>query len=186
MLEFLRAGQPDVAERHLDELVGAAREAYTDAREAIAGLRVEDAGGRGLAEMLAEHVERFQRQNSIAAELAIGADWDDRCLSPTATAQLLRVVQEALTNVRKHASAQHVRITLDSDSVQARVRVEDDGRGFYLSRLLSPEYAHYGLRTMRERAHAVGGTFRIESLPGEGTRIIVHVPREQQAEEARA
>ena len=184
--EFLRAGQPDMAGRNLEELVGAAREAYTDAREAIAGLRMEDASRRGLTEMLTEYVERFQRQSGVAVELALGASWDDECISSTVRVQLLRVVQEALTNVRKHAAAQHVRITLDSDSVQARVRVEDDGRGFYLSRLLSPEYAHYGLRTMRERAHAVGGTFRIESLPGEGTRIIVHVPREQPAEEARA
>jgi len=176
--EFLKAGQPDAAERNIEELVSAAREAYTDAREAIAGLRMEDVSQRALAEMLAEHVERFTRQSGVAAELAVGANWDDRRISPTAQVQLLRVVQEALTNVRKHAAAQHVRITLDSDSVQARVRVEDDGRGFYLSRLLSPEYSHYGLRTMRERAHAVGGTFRIESMPNEGTRIIVHVPLE--------
>jgi nitrate/nitrite-specific signal transduction histidine kinase len=184
--EFLKAGQPNVAERNIEELVTAAREAYTDAREAITNLRMEDVRERGLAEMLAEHVERFRKQSGILIELTISADWDDQRISPTVKVQLLRVAQEALTNVRQHAAAQNVRVALDTNSAQARVRVEDDGHGFYLSRLLSPEYSHYGLRTMRERAHAVGGTFRIESMPGKGTRIIVHVPLEQPGEEQRA
>jgi signal transduction histidine kinase len=61
--------------------------------------------------------------------------------------------------------------------------VADNGRGFALSRLLSPEFSRYGLRTMRERAQAIGGVFRIESMPGAGTRIVVTFPPEAEADE---
>jgi signal transduction histidine kinase len=112
----------------------------------------------------------------VRCELAVAPDWRDAELVPSARVQVLRIVQEALTNTRKHAKAQGVRVSLETWDQQALVRIADDGCGFHLSRLLSPDYARYGLRTMRERAQAVGGSLRIESLPGAGTRIIVHVP----------
>jgi signal transduction histidine kinase len=174
--EYLRAAQPDPAAQHLEELIVAAREAYADAREAIAGLRVEGAAERPLAELLAEQVERFQRQSGAAAELSLAPGWADDLLAPTARVQLLRIVQEALTNARKHAAASRVTVSLGLEGGQASLCIADDGRGFHLSRLLSPDFSRFGLRTMRERAQAVGGVFRIESLPGQGTRIQVHLP----------
>jgi signal transduction histidine kinase len=174
--EYLRTEQPAAAARHLEELIVAAREAYADAREAIAGLRVEGAAERPLAELLAEQIERFQRQSGLAAELKLAPEWTDAYLSATARVQLLRIVQEALTNTRKHAAAQHVTLSLTVENEQVHLCIADDGRGFHLSRLLSPDFSRFGLRTMRERAQAVGGVFRIESLPGQGTRLSVHVP----------
>jgi signal transduction histidine kinase len=174
--EYLRAAQPGPAAQHLEELIVAAREAYADAREAIAGLRVEGAAERPLAELLAEQAARFQRHGGAALELRLAPGWSDELLSPTARVQLLRIVQEALTNVRKHAAAAHVTVSLDLEGSQARLCIADDGRGFHLSRLLSPDFSRFGLRTMRERAQAVGGLFRIEALPGQGTRINVHLP----------
>ena len=174
--EFLNAGQAETASQQLEELVVAAREGYGDAREAIADLRVEGVGERSLSELLAEQVSRFRRQSGLRCELAVAPDWRDAELAPTARVQVLRIVQEALTNTRKHAKAHGVRVSLETSDQQALVRIADDGCGFHLSRLLSPDFARYGLRTMRERAQAVGGSLRIESLPGEGTRIIVRVP----------
>jgi len=174
--EYLKSGEPEQAERHIGELVSAAREAYTDAREVIVGLRQDDAGKRGLSEMLTEYMEQYARRNEIPAELVLSSTWSDDRLSPTATVQLLRIVQEALTNVRKHALASRVITSLEEESGHATIRVEDDGQGFNLSLLLRPDFARYGLRTMRERAQAIGGTFRIESVPGQGTALIIRVP----------
>ncbi len=174
--EFLKTGQAASASQQLEELIVAARAGYTDAREAIADLRVEGVGERSLSDLLAEHVSRFRRQSGVPCELTVAPDWRDAELAPSARVQVLRIVQEALTNARKHAEAHCVRVSLEVSDKQALVRIADDGRGFPLSRLLSPDFARYGLRTMRERAQAVGGSLRIESLPGEGTRIIVHVP----------
>jgi signal transduction histidine kinase len=180
--EYLRAAQTAPAAQHLEELIVAAREAYADAREAIAGLRVEGAAERPLAELLAEQVERFRRQGGGAAELRLDPDWADSLLAPIARVQLLRIAQEALTNARKHAAARTVTVSLGLEGGQASLCIADDGRGFHLSRLLSPDFSRFGLRTMRERAQAVGGMFRIESLPGQGTRIHVHLPLRGSAE----
>ncbi len=182
--EFLRAGQTETAGQQVEELIGAAREAYADARTAIADLRAEGVNERGLAELLEEQLERFRRQAGVVATLELAPDWPEAALAPGVRVQVLRIVQEALTNARKHAAAQHVHVSLALVEGQAHVVVADDGRGFHLSRLLSPDFQRYGLRTMRERAQAVGGTFRIESLPGAGTRISVLVPLESPDEAA--
>lgn len=181
--EYLKSGEPHAAERHIDELVAAAREAYTDAREVIVGLRMDNVGQRPLAEMLDEYVAQFVRRNEITASLTVFPDWRDNLLLATDQVQLLRVVQEALTNVRKHAAASQVSVDLSVEFQQAVIRVTDDGRGFNLSSLLRPDYARYGLRTMRERVQAIGGKFRIESAVGRGTSIIVRVPLNSQDQE---
>jgi signal transduction histidine kinase len=174
--EFLRAGDAGAAERQLRELVSAAREAYADAREAIVGLRMNDVRERGLAELTEEYVERFQRQSGVPAELVVEQSWEEDALPATAKVQSLRIIQEALTNARKHASAGQVDVVLETSDGGAVIRVIDDGCGFTLSRLLRPDFSRYGLRTMRERAQAVGGKLRIESAPGKGTRVIATLP----------
>jgi signal transduction histidine kinase len=184
--QYLKSEEPQMAERHIDELVMAAREAYTDAREVIVGLRLDGAGQRGLSEMLLDYIEQFTRRNQMAAHLELSPLWADERLSPTAQVQLLRIVQEALTNVRKHASASQVRVSLDVEQAHAMILIEDDGDGFNLSSLLRPEFARFGLRTMRERTHAIDGNFRIESSPGNGTKINVRLPLEGPAKKERA
>jgi len=174
--EFLKSGESHVAERQIDELVTAAQEAYTDAREVIVGLLMNRVGQRDFRELLGEYIEQFTRRNEIAADLTVSPAWISQVITPTVQVQLLRIVQEALTNVRKHANADHVKVGLDIEDGQAVIRVEDNGRGFNLSRLLRPDYSRYGLRTMRERAQAIGGRFRIESAIEKGTCIIVWVP----------
>lgn len=174
--EFLRRGQPDRAERQIEELVAAAREAYTDAREAIDGLRMDGMHERGLVDVLQEIVERFGRRSDATMRLTVADSWQDKAISSTVQIQLLRIVQEALTNIRKHAQATQVDVYLEREDGQPQIRIVDDGVGFPLSRLLRPDYDRYGLRTMRERTNAIGGTFRIESAPARGTTIFVRVP----------
>jgi len=178
--EFLRSGDLEAATRQLEELINAAQEAYTDAREIIVGLRMNAVHDRTLTDLAEEYVGRFKRQSGVAAELAITPAWDDQLVPETVKVQSLRIIQEALTNARKHAEADLVCVTLDKNDDTAHITVEDNGRGFMLSRLLRPDFSRYGLRTMRERAQAVGGSLRIESAPNKGTCITATLPLAQE------
>lgn len=174
--EFLRAGENGPATQQLQELIAAAQEAYTDAREIIVGLRMNRVHEREMTSLVKEYVDRFQRRSGVTADLMITSSWDDATVPGTVKVQSLRIIQEALTNARKHAGASHVDVILDRRDDSAVLLVKDDGCGFMLSRLLRPDFSRYGLRTMRERAQAVGGTLRIESAPGKGTRIMSTMP----------
>jgi signal transduction histidine kinase len=174
--EFLRAGQTVPATHQLQELIAAAQEASTDAREIIVGLRLNNVDERQLTDLADEYVNRFERRSGVVTDLVVAQSWDDTGVPSTVKVQSLRIIQEALTNARKHARANHVGVTLDRCNNSAVIMVKDDGCGFMLSRLLRPDFSRYGLRTMRERAQAVGGTLRIESAPGKGTCIEATLP----------
>jgi signal transduction histidine kinase len=90
---------------------------------------------------------------------------------------LYRITQEALANVRKHARAEHVRITLAEDDDGYRVLVHDDGVGFDLAETADPSLGHIGLTSMRERASLAGGWVRIDSGGGDGTVVEAWIPR---------
>jgi signal transduction histidine kinase len=92
--------------------------------------------------------------------------------------QLIRIVQEGLANVRKHAHASAAQVVFTFDAGRIQVRIEDDGVGFDVARLFQAEGQSFGLRSMRDRAEALGGTLRILSAPGRGTRVIIEVPCE--------
>ena len=117
-----------------------------------------------LAATLAEHSEL-----SVDVEARLG----DRRLPPEAETALYRIVQEALTNVVKHASAARVSITLVRKEGSAVVVVEDDGRGFEPG---STRAGALGVVGMRERVELVGGRLTVESSPGAGTTLVAEVP----------
>jgi signal transduction histidine kinase len=90
--------------------------------------------------------------------------------------QVLRVVQEALSNSRKHGAAETVRVTIERNQSHARLTIADDGRGFDSSRLGSDNDGHFGLVFMRERMQQIGGSLEIDSKPGAGTMLTLDVP----------
>lgn len=109
-----------------------------------------------------------------AVELAI-QDAASLRLPPDQAEQVVRVVQEAVVNARRHARARRIQVRLERSGQEARVIVEDDGCGF------DPEGAarregHFGLRIMHARAGYLGGRLTIESAPGQGTRVILTWP----------
>jgi two-component system sensor histidine kinase DegS len=91
---------------------------------------------------------------------------------------VFRVVQEVLENVGRHANATHVKVTLHLDGATARTIIEDDGIGFDVEEALAraDERRTIGLALIRDRAHMLGGTLDIESVPGEGTRVVLDIP----------
>jgi signal transduction histidine kinase len=97
-------------------------------------------------------------------------------LPPDVEAHVFRIVQEALTNVRKHAGAHRAVVRLDADARTLAVSVEDDGRGMPESRAGSADWPHYGLQTMRERAEGIDAELTFEPTSGGGTTVRLMVP----------
>ncbi|HJW21079.1 MAG TPA: sensor histidine kinase [Candidatus Limnocylindrales bacterium] len=168
--------RPRVA-TELDELADVCEEAYRDVREAILGLR-EASRGRGLLTALAAYVEKFSQQSGVPVDLEATVG-DEPGLSSSSEIQVIRVIQEALTNVRKHARATraHVRVADAPGGDGLMIVVEDDGRGFDPADVRAHRDGGYGLATMRERMELAGGSLTIDSSPGRGTRVIAIVPQ---------
>jgi signal transduction histidine kinase len=171
--QFLLNGRTEEATRQLDQLAGAAREVYTDVRESIIGLRSAAVPDLSITEALTEYISTWQAHAGVDCKLRI--EGEPR-LAANAQLQVLRIVQESLTNVRKHAGAQKVEVSLKQVDAALRITVRDDGAGFNPSMLGRSEMPRFGLATMRERAEALGGTFVLDSVPGSGTRITIELP----------
>src|SRR6266542_2266284 len=165
--ELVQADRPQEAEAELERLHGVADEIYEDIGESIAGLRTNVAE-RGLVRALQDYVDQFEERHQIPTGFCTD-DAADR-LAPLAALQLFRLVQEALTNVRKHAAAREATVTLAADGPdRLRVVIADDGRGFAPGPQRNGQARPLGLTSMRERVEALGGTFRVHSRPGSGT-----------------
>ena len=172
----LAQDQKAAADSQLAQLVTVAQDAHADVREYILGARSAVAGQPGFLPALREYMKRFSENYDLRAELIEPPNWSDDILEATVAAQLLRVIQEALTNARKHARAHCVQVTIHFDGQRAQGFVQDDGVGFDPSLLATTEGQKYGLGFMRERAEEVGGSVVIHSAPGRGTRVVVEVP----------
>ena len=173
--ELLAAGRMAEARSALSDLAAAARSIYVDVREAIIGLRSPVVPGVGLVAAVEDYVERFAE----AAKIAIRVDASDAArgleLAPDVEAQIFRIVQEALTNVRKHAGAHRAEVGFSVDDGSLVVVVTDDGRGFALPS--SPaDRPQYGLRAMRERADSIGATVDWANAADGGLRVRLAVP----------
>lgn len=176
VLEFLRGGRTEAAAAQLEELAAAARQVYSDVREDILGLRVAAETERGLGAALRDYVADWQDRHGLPVRLEI--DELPR-LPQDVELQLVRIVQEALSNVRKHAAASHVEVTLQADSRRLRLTVSDDGRGFEIKTFERRRIPRFGLATMRERAEAIGAHFEIVARPERGTRVELLYPAER-------
>ncbi|MGH2532062.1 MAG: sensor histidine kinase [Thermomicrobiales bacterium] len=172
--ELMAADRPREAAAELERLHGVADEIYEDIGESITGLRTNLAE-RGLIRALQDYVDQIEERHQILVSLRSDDAADQ--LPPLAAFQLFRLIQEALTNVRKHAGAREATVTLTADGPdQLRVVVADDGQGFTPGSQRNGEARSLGLTSMRERVEALGGTFHVESQPGSGTRVTATIP----------
>jgi len=172
--DLLFSGRVAEAQAQLRDLREVAREAYGGVRESILGLRTTITPSAGLIPALTEYLHKFSRQSGISARLVMGDDVELE-FAPVAEIQLLRTIQEALTNIRKHSQASRAWVRFEADGEQAVISIEDDGRGFDPSRIGQDGREHFGLQTMRERVESVGGTLHISTQPGQGVRVIVQL-----------
>ena len=170
--EFLRAGAADQAGAQLDQLAAAAREVYTDVREAILGLRATADPDASLADSLRRYVETWQDHSGVAVEQTA----EPVEVSPRVELQLLRIVQKALANVRKHARASRVEVQLAAVKNSLQLTIADNGVGFAPKASRPSALPRFKLATMRERAESIGATIAMTSAPGQGTRVVVELP----------
>jgi two-component system NarL family sensor kinase len=154
-----------------DQALRITRATLEDARRSVMNLRAEPLAGKPLAQALALLVREFTSQSGIRVSLDAGSAC---ALPPAMETELYRIAEQALANVRQHARAKTVRLTLRCTRAAAVMTIEDDGIGFSPRRV--PDDRH-GLRGMRERARFAGGALRVVSRQGSGTRIAVKVPR---------
>jgi two-component system nitrate/nitrite sensor histidine kinase NarX len=161
----------------LSDLAETADEAYRDVREAILGLRETVREDDGLEGSLREYLRKYSRQTGIATTFACEGD-TRRALPPRYEVQLLRVVQEALTNTRKHSQARRVSVRIDCTGPVAVLTIEDDGVGFDPAAATRSMEGGFGLASMRERVEQIGGRLDVHTAPNEGTTITVALDAE--------
>ena len=173
----LEAQDLEKANQGVEQIRSTLHTTYADIRESIDQLNVEVMPGQ-LSQVLTDYTQDFSHQNSIPIEVSVSNSM--RNLVPYAELHLLRIVQEALANVRKHATATHVQVTLDDTREGVELMVIDNGQGFIPGdRSNSGFSGHHGLAVMRERVEELGGILVIRSMPGEGTEVRVNLPKEK-------
>jgi len=174
--EMLASGQIAQAQASLLEMKGIAREVHSDVREAIFSLRTIASAELGLLPTLREYLAGYRVHYGLDTWLAI----DDESLAEFPAdvgIQLLRIIQEALTNVRKHAQASRAWVRFAQEGDTVCITVEDDGQGFDPDQLTGEGRQYFGLQIMRERAEGVRGSLELISQPGQGTRVVLRVRR---------
>lgn len=173
---LLDAGRTDQARDQVRELGEAARSVYVDVRDEILGLGLPLEPGDGIVAAIREYARRYGEASKIPVDVVASADAERTRLAPAAEAQGARLVQEALTNVRKHAAARRVVVDVRREDGTLAIEVRDDGLGFDPATPPGSDWPRYGLATMRERAASVAGQVDIVSRPGAGTRVRLRLP----------
>jgi signal transduction histidine kinase len=173
--EHLAAGRIVEARTLLAELAAAARSIYVDIREAILGLRSPVVPGMGLVPAVEDYAARFTE----AAKIAVRVEASDAArrldLAPDVEAQVFHILQEALTNVRKHSGAARVEIAFEVSAGCLDVAVTDDGQGIGPD-VVADDRPRYGRQAMRERADGIGATVEWLGPPEGGCRVHLTVP----------
>ncbi|HPL78924.1 MAG TPA: type IV pili methyl-accepting chemotaxis transducer N-terminal domain-containing protein [Burkholderiaceae bacterium] len=163
-------GQPDKLNSILDELDAGVRESINDVRELLVHFRTRT-NTENIEQALQETLQKFEHQTGLPARLEVHGD--GLPLPADVQVQVLHVVQEALSNARKHAGASHVSLEVRKGQ-RWRFAVHDNGAGFNVSQVRGE--SHVGLKIMRERAARIGGEVEITSAHGAGTTVTLTLP----------
>ncbi len=166
--------QPEERQRHIDAAARLARDSLAEARRAVEASRPPQLDGRSLLEAITAVADEWTAQHGVPVE--VSSTGEAIPLHPEVEVALLRIAQEALTNVAKHAGATRARLTLTYMGDVVTLDIRDDGVGFDPPTSTAPRGAGFGLSGMRQRANRVAGTLSIESEPGGGTAISARVP----------
>ena len=170
--ESLALGRP--VERHIEQALRSARDNLAESRRVVWALRPRPLADQPLPQALGELTGRLGEETGLRAEMVVTGS--ARPLPAHVEEALLRIVQEALANVRKHAAASRVTVTLSYLDDVTMLDVHDDGIGFEYAATVPAAGAGLGLHAMAERVAALGGSLVIESAPGEGTTVAAEVP----------
>jgi signal transduction histidine kinase len=180
---YLQTGQTEAAGDCLNRLVEVSRQMQGDTRELIGNLMIVSKPSEGFTTLLRQTLESAQKQTGVVTIFEVSPEAETLCnseaIDPAVVVQMVRIFQEALTNVRKHAChANQVNVCLTTQSEELCLTVVDDGVGIDPAQLASAKAGHFGLEVMRQRASRIGARLEIQSKVGQGTQITVRVPIE--------
>lgn len=163
--------QPE-AKQECDRAAKLVRNSIDEARRLISGLRPPILDEQGTVAAIDYLIQEHQMSGGPPVDFR----YDDQCerLSPLIEGVVFRLTQEALTNIRRHAEAEHVEINIQQVNERVQLTIHDDGKGFDPEEISKKSF---GLRGMKERAEAVHGKIDIDSTPGAGTLITIELPR---------
>jgi signal transduction histidine kinase len=168
LIEAALVAEPETARGHLDLAARTARENLEEARAIVGALTPTQLTGASLEDALRRVTDRFSAETGISSAFTVSGA---RPLPTGVEVVLLRVAQEALTNVRKHSGAGRVNVGLLLEPSRVAVEIMDDGSGFDVAAL----HSGYGLGAMRNRVEQVGGRLYVHSAPGKGTTVRTEV-----------
>src|SRR6266403_450020 len=168
--EAMSKDQAVKAAGHLNRAGELARESLREARRSVQALRPQALEEKPLSEALKDLIERMTRGTTVQGKFTLRGQ--PRELPPEWETNLLRIGQEVLTNVLRHARANEFNLLLVFDSSETRLELRDNGCGFDLQR----KHEGFGLQGMRERAEGMGGRLTIQSAAGKGTAILIVLP----------
>ena len=184
--EYLRSGQVELGQAALQRLVELTQESYGDLRELLLGFRQKFSEAPDFYVALEKYLHDYTRAYHLPVHLHLPPPETRPLLTPAAEVHLLRIIQEALSNVRKHARASKAQVFFSLADGGVQVIIEDDGVGFDPFRP-APDAPnaeasglHFGQQIMRERSGEIGGSLQVISAPGQGTRVIVALPGAEQ------
>jgi two-component system sensor histidine kinase UhpB len=169
-----RAGDPEAAREHLQELRALTARALEDVRRIALELRPTILDDLGLTAALGWRADEFNAAGAARASVQV-VGIDGRLPRPIELT-CYRVAQEALTNVARHAAATHVQIILRQEDGWLALEIHDDGQGFDAVAIQAEHTRGLGLQGMRERLALVGGDLTIDTRPGSGTHLLARVP----------
>ena len=164
------------AEQQLARLSRIMDEAHADLRGEILNLRVTPSEEQPFFATLRRYLDGYRQNYDIRTDLVVTSGLEGREFDPAAQQHLLRIVQEGLSNARRHGRASAVQVVFETEGAVARLRIEDNGCGFDPHQTTTTRGNHLGLRFMRERAEKLDGSLSVASTPGAGTRLIVELP----------
>lgn len=170
-----QAGTEEERKEHVRQLREGLQATAEGVRRIARGLRPPELEDAGLLPALQAHARGLEQSHELRVTLDVGPV--DRYLTPDGLLVLYRIVQEALTNVARHAGTAEARVTVSASVEFVEAEIADAGKGFAPDRTYT-EGRGLGLMGMQERAAMVGGHLRVQSQQGGGTRIVVRIPKE--------
>ena len=181
--KWVHDGETEKAEAQLTRLATVTKEAHNDLRESIFNLNVGPIKKWSFFPTLKQHLDTYQNTYAVRTELVYPQELEVDAFKPGVGVQLLRVIQEVLTNARKHGHANSVRVTFMRQDGKAQIVISDDGCGFDSEQLSIDASNHFGLVFMSERIEQIGGNIKIVSKPGAGAQVLIEVPIREEAQE---
>jgi len=174
--KWVQDGKTVFAETELVNLANAAQAAHTDLRESILNLKTATTEQWSFQGSLEHHLAVLRENYGIRVEMTAPGWLEENTFLPETGVQLLRVIQEALSNARRHGNARVMRVTFERDEHKVWILIVDDGKGFDPEQVNQESGCHFGLAFMKERMDQIGGQLKITSKPGQGTQVLLEAP----------